>query len=182
MVSSYEEIQRLRRELPKNEKINEIPDDIKATIDQEFHTIVNRPYEFPRKFLFRSLLLVLFILLLPWPVDALLLPLLSNAFILTFFEAASLYPGLRIREALFRSWGWITFGICFGIWYSWISVFQTFFIASFSSFFSTAIRIGFAIIVAIIHRFSIGINIKFAVGYFTKISRNDVTSIEDVFR
>ena len=96
---------------------NIAPESVKA-IESQVELALRKPYEFPKEFVFRSALLVLFIMLLPWPVDTLLLPFLIRYFLLAFFDAVWLFQNTKVQKTVIKYHSLIIFFAVFGVWYS----------------------------------------------------------------
>jgi hypothetical protein len=109
--------------------IGELPDlspESRKAISDQVELTMQKPYEFPREFVFTSTLLVLFLMFLPWPVDTILLPFLLRYFLLAFFEAVKLYPNKKIKIMVLKHHSVIILLACFGVWFQFFNFINTF--------------------------------------------------------
>lgn len=134
---AYQEILDLQQQYKDiGELPNISPENIK-TIESQVELALHRPYEFPKEFVFRSVLLVLFIMLLPWPVDTLLLPFIVRYFVLTFFDSVWLFPNLSIKTIVIKHYSLIIFFAVFGVWFQFFNAIGTFIIPVLNSMIMT---------------------------------------------
>jgi hypothetical protein len=89
LLHTHEELAKLRVEHSALGDLPKIPDAKRADIENEVRQASVRPYEFPKSLTFRCLLLVLLLMLLPWPAEAFLVAALLHVFLRAFFEATS---------------------------------------------------------------------------------------------
>jgi hypothetical protein len=125
LSEAYTEVARLREQYRKLGDLPDLPRDSRAAIESEVEIAVKKPYTLPREFVFRSALLVLLLLLLPWPVDVLLLPFLVRYFILTFFDAIWLYPNRNVKNFVIRHYSLLIFLAEFGVWLGFLQALQS---------------------------------------------------------
>ncbi|MBL8099689.1 MAG: hypothetical protein JNK81_10930 [Anaerolineales bacterium] len=124
--NAYSEVQRLREQHNNLGDLPDLPKESQEVIRNEISVVIQKPYTFPREFLFTSALLIIFLMLLPWPVDSLLLPFLLKQFLITFFEAVQLFPNENIKAAVFRFHKPLIFFASFGVWLNFLNVLLSF--------------------------------------------------------
>ena len=98
IVDAYEEVTELRRQKGALGELPDLPESQRRTIEREILEATRMPFELPKSFSFRSLLLVLLVFLLPWPVSAILTLAFLHVFLSTFFEAALLYSDPDVQR------------------------------------------------------------------------------------
>lgn len=116
--ASYDRLCRMRDIHANLGDLPDLPEQEKKTIRAEVEKHTRDPYQLPAAVMYRCLILVLGVLLLPSPADSLLVVVVLGLFLRTFFEVAVLSG-----EAPFRSWiaghwqtiGWLS---CFGAWFA----------------------------------------------------------------
>lgn len=115
---AYDEILRLRAEYKDVGDLPDVPLERKAMIEAQVGIAVNRPYELPPEFLFRSILLVLFFFLVPYPVDSLLQPFLLTLLMKTLFDATELIPNERFKLMVRKYYSIILLLAALSVWRS----------------------------------------------------------------
>lgn len=118
LLQTYEDISKLRAEYASLGELPDIPESKRREIEEQVSIALKRPYEFPKSFAFKSILLVLFIFLLPWPVDTFLIVIFLPVFLGTFFEAVTLYQQSSFKEWVVKNANRIGLVSAFGAWLS----------------------------------------------------------------
>lgn len=126
LLQIYQDITKLRAEYAALGELPDIPESTRHEIEQQVNVAIKRPYEFPRSFIFKSTLLVLFIFFLPWPVDSLLVIVFLPLFLETFFEAAIIYRETKFTKWTLKNANWIGLLSAFGAWQSMLNAIRTF--------------------------------------------------------
>jgi hypothetical protein len=138
---AYEELQTLRTDHMKLGALPNLPDATRKQIEEEVKVNAMRPYEFPKSLAFRCLLLVFFIVLLPWPVDTVLTLVFLHVFLSAFFDVANLSRQAEIREWIMRHRNKIGLLSAVGSWYLLIQAFDSLLGSPFRSGTELALRI-----------------------------------------
>ena len=117
LVSSYEDVRALRSKFRNLGVLPDIPTRARAEIEREVSVAIRKPYELPKAFVFRALLLLLLAILLPWPVNTVITLIFLHIFFALFFEAAEMYPDPRVSGWVFRHAQAIGRWSAVGLWY-----------------------------------------------------------------
>lgn len=118
LLEAYNNINYLRREYQSLEDLPDIPPSERKGIEEQVSIAVKRPYELPKSFVFKSALLVLIVLLLPWPVDNLFILAFLVVYIETFFEAIVIYGNPNLLEWTAKNANWLGLGSSIAAWLS----------------------------------------------------------------
>jgi hypothetical protein len=118
LLRTYNDIVQLRTEYANLGELPDVPEEKRNDIEKEISVAIKRPYEFPKSFIFKSVLLVLFIFLLPSPINIFItIPLLSVV-LKTFFEAIALYQDENLKRWVINFADTIGILSAFSIWLS----------------------------------------------------------------
>lgn len=115
---SWNEIKELKDKYNSLGPLPNIPEDTKKEIESEIDLTVRHPYEFPKNFAFKAMLLIFVIFLLPWPIDTVFILVFLSLFLLMYFEAVGMYPESRIYAWSRRHYRAIGFWSALGLWYN----------------------------------------------------------------
>lgn len=116
LEKTYGELQALREQNQQYGDLPELPADTRIAVASEIQMALHRPYTLPREFAFTSGLLVLIVLLVPWPVEGLMLPFLLRYFLLAVFDSVSLFPRNRPKRWVIRHYSVLVFLAAYGVW------------------------------------------------------------------
>lgn len=125
LLSAYEDVKALRAKHQAMGPLPEIPEVAKAEIEREVTISLRKPYELPKAFIFRALLLLLFIFLLPRPVDSFITLIFLHVFLALFFEAAEMYSDGKVSEWVRRHADSIGNLSAIGVWYILLNFLQS---------------------------------------------------------
>jgi len=117
LVSSYDDVTALRQRYITMGPLSDIPAAARAEIEREVSVAVAAPYELPKAFVFRALLLLLLAILLPWPVNTVVTLVFLHVFFALFFDAAEMYADPRVSGWIFRHADAIGRWSAVGLWY-----------------------------------------------------------------
>ncbi len=128
LAETYEDIKELRKEYKGLGYLPDIPIQKRDEIEAQINLAIRRPYEFPKSFLFKSIILVLFVFLLPSPVDTILILAFLGLVLEIFFEAVWLFDDVNLSKWTYKYKAFIVYGSAYLIWRYVISFAVSFFI------------------------------------------------------
>lgn len=117
LMSAYEDVRALRTKFRTLGALPDIPAAARAEIEREVSVAIRKPYELPKAFVFRALLLLLLAILLPWPVNTVITLIFLHVFFALFFEAAEMYPDAKIAGWIMRHAQAVGTWSAIGLWY-----------------------------------------------------------------
>jgi hypothetical protein len=117
LVSAYEDVKALRQAYEALGPMPDIPAAAREEIEREVAFAIKKPYELPKAFVFRALLLLLLAILLPWPVNTVITLIFLHVFLALFFEAADMYSDTRVSNFIFKHANAIGRWSAVGLWY-----------------------------------------------------------------
>jgi hypothetical protein len=117
LVSAYEDVKMLREKYAELGPLPDIPPNARAEIEREVSVAVTIPYELPKVFVFRALLLLLLAILLPWPVNTVVTLVFLHIFFALFFDAATMYADPKVTGWIFRHADAIGRWSAVGLWF-----------------------------------------------------------------
>lgn len=85
------------------------------------------------KHILPAVLLALILLLLPYPVDTLLLPFIVQYFMLAFFDVVYLYQNQHLKRIVIRHFSLLILLAEFGVWFSFFEAFRRLFFSAWNS-------------------------------------------------
>lgn len=115
--SSQEQLNKLLQLRAELGDLPDLPKSEMALIQDSISQSTHLPFELPKSIAFRSLLLVLILLLLPSPADQILVVVLLSMFLGTFFEVTAFSDEPKMKNWVFKHYRSIGFISCFGAWY-----------------------------------------------------------------
>lgn len=116
IADAYSDVVELRKQKSDLGTLPDLPDSQKKQIELEIVEATRMPFELPKSFTFRALLLVLLVFLLPWPISAVLTLAFLHIFLATFFEAAVLYADSDVQAWTQKYANLIGVGSAIGLW------------------------------------------------------------------
>lgn len=128
LAETYEDIKELRKEYKNLGDLPNIPVQKRQEIESQIDLAIRRPFEFPKSFLFKSIILVLFVFLLPSPVDTIIILAFLGLVLEIFVEAVWLFDDVNLSKWVYKYKSFIVYGSAFLIWRSVISFAISFFI------------------------------------------------------
>ncbi len=124
--TGYAELGKLRELHDELGDLPDLPTSERSSIEEEIASSTLKPYELPKAVTYRALILVLVVFLLPSPADQVLVVILLQMFMVTFFEVAALSHEASLVMWVFRHQRAIGFLSCFGAWFFLLSSVERF--------------------------------------------------------
>lgn len=148
---AYEELRTLRADYVNLGPLPDLPPSTLAQIEAEVKVTANRPFVFPKSLAFRCSILVLFVMLLPWPADTVLTVVFLHVFLSSFFEAAQLSRETEITQWISRQQNKIGIISAIGAWYMLMGAAKTFLPLPFHFFDSFVMTIPISVFAGLVH-------------------------------